>query len=95
MQFDWAEIPQLNFPRENCTCLVSNNKLFVLFGQGPLDSPSGRKQDNIGPINQIEYADLDDLMAFKSDAKKEKMDSGQTVRNPFKVMGIEGCQSNF
>ena len=43
----------------------------------------------------MEYADLDDLLAFKSDAKKEKMESGQTVRNPFKIMGIEGCPTNF
>ena len=43
----------------------------------------------------MEYADIDDLLAFKSDQKKEKMESGQTVRNPFKVMGIEGCHSNF
>jgi hypothetical protein len=56
--------------------MIYHNKLFVLYGEGPVDSVSGKKSGLIAPVSQLEYADLDDLMSFKSTKKKKKIVNG-------------------
>lgn len=91
MTLPWYEIPQLNYPRSSCGTLVYNNKLFILYGEGSVDIPNRKKKavELLGDVNQLEYADLDDLMTFKSRAKADKMAKKEMVKNPWKVLGVE------